>query len=446
MRLIFGGLPLLISLSLAMVPQITTAQVVELVEEATKLTQELKLFEAEKLWRQVIQLQPNDALAHARLGSILFYQDKIDEGIAAYQQAIKIKPSAKIYNDYSERLQSKDKLNEAIGAYKEALKLEPNNDSVHSSLGLIYLRQKKYTEAIAETRKSVAINPSSDNYESLGDALAEAGNFDEAITAYRQAIKIEPKNNISYNKIVETFKKQGKINDAIATYRQAINVDSSNLFTYINLAELVKFPKSITVLTQYAKKEPENDVPLQALGYIFKENKKLNESAAAYSKAISINPSTENYFSLAEVLAEQNNLNEAVAAYRKALKDGGDDRHSQLAEVLVKQNKLNEALAVCQKVIDIKYTLYKSYRTCSVTGFGIYQKQGLKKVMTIYQQLAAKIAPKDMADVYIKLGNRIRDSNNYKKEDAIFFFKEALKLNPDNSEAQESLKELQSTQ
>lgn len=33
MRLIFGGLPLLISLPLAMAPQITVAQVVELVED-----------------------------------------------------------------------------------------------------------------------------------------------------------------------------------------------------------------------------------------------------------------------------------------------------------------------------------------------------------------------------------------------------------------------------
>lgn len=47
-----------------------------------------------------------------------------------------------------------------------------------------------------------------------------------------------------------------------------------------------------------------------------------------------------------------------------------------------------------------------------------------------------------MAEVYVKLGNRIQYSNNPKKEDAIFFFKEALKLNPDNVEAQQGLREL----
>lgn len=46
-----------------------------------------------------------------------------------------------------------------------------------------------------------------------------------------------------------------------------------------------------------------------------------------------------------------------------------------------------------------------------------------------------------MAEVYVNLGNRIQNSNNPKK-DAIFFFKEALKLNPDNIEAQLGIKEL----
>ncbi|BDA65902.1 hypothetical protein CAL7716_000680 [Calothrix sp. PCC 7716] len=449
MRFLFG-VPLLISLSLVLAPEITIAAVVELVEEAQSAQNDSNYDEAEKLWRQVIKQQPRDALAYARLGSVLFSQNRIDEGIAAYQQAIKIKPSAKIYNSYGDNLRSEDKLTEALGAYQEALKLDSKSEVARSGLGTIYLRQENYTQAVAEFRHLVALKPDWNNYESLGDALTEAGKHDEARTAYRQAIKLEPTYYSLYNKVAESFQKQEKFNDAILAYRQAINVDSTNFYAYTGLAELIKFPKSIMILTEYAKQKPKNEVPLQALGYIYKQNKKLNESVAAYRQAIKVKPSAENYSSLGEVLVEQNKLDEAVAAYRQTIKlEPQDYRYGALAEVLIKQNKLNEALTSCQTVIDLykgKDTSYINYYTCSVAGFGIYQNQGLKNVMTTFQQLTKKIPSKNMAEIYVNLGYRIQSTDNFIKEDAIAIFEEALKFNPRNKEAQENLQELQQTQ
>jgi tetratricopeptide (TPR) repeat protein len=437
----------MVSISLLMAPQVCFAQVVELVEEAQNAQNVLKYDEAEKFWRQVIQLQQNDATAHARLGSVLFSQDKFDEGVAAYQQALKIKPSAKIYTNYGDGLRDKDKLVEAIGAYQEALKLDSKNLEALTGLGLVYNQQENYPEAIVEFRKVIALKPSANNYELLGDALAGMKKFDEAIAAYRQALKKDKNYTWLYIKVAETFYKQSKVNDAIATYRQAIDADSSNFSAYTGLAETVKFPRSVTILTEYVKQDPKNDVPFQALGYVFKENKKLNESVAAYRQAIKVKPSAENYSSLGEVLVEQNKLNEAVAVYHQAIQiDENDYHYGLLAEVLVKQNRLNDALRTCQNVIELKDVFYRTYYACSIAGFGIYEKQGLKNVMTSYQQLATKIAPKDMAEAYVSLGYRITSSDNFNKQDAIAVFEEALKLNPNHKQAQEKIKELQETQ
>ena len=69
-------LPLLVTLSLVIMPQMSFAQIVDLVEQAQTAQQEENYTKTEVLWRRVIQKEPNDATAYVRLGYVLFLQDK----------------------------------------------------------------------------------------------------------------------------------------------------------------------------------------------------------------------------------------------------------------------------------------------------------------------------------------------------------------------------------
>ncbi|WP_341524798.1 tetratricopeptide repeat protein [Nostoc sp. UHCC 0302] len=75
-------LPLLVTLSLVIVPQISFAQIVDLVEQAQTALQEEKYQQAEALWQRIIQKEPNDATAYVRLGTVLFVQNKTEAAIA----------------------------------------------------------------------------------------------------------------------------------------------------------------------------------------------------------------------------------------------------------------------------------------------------------------------------------------------------------------------------
>jgi tetratricopeptide (TPR) repeat protein len=439
-------LPLALGLSIAMMPQISLAQVVELVETAQNAQSNYDYDKAEVIWRQVLKLQPKDAFAHARLGDTLFSQSRYDEGIAEYEQALKLQKNAKIYRDYGEKLRGANKLDASATAYKEALKLEPKNHDVHLGLGLTYKQQEKYTEAIAQLRQAVNIEPDYSTYESLGDTLVEAEKYDEAIAAFRQAIALEPQPTWLYNSIAEAYEKQGKTKDAIATYRQVIEIDPSNATPYIGLANLLEFPQAVITLNQYVKEYPKNDVPLQALGYIFEEKKQFTDAFKVYQQAILIKPSAENYTLLGANLVAQNRLEEAVNAYNQAIKIYPSDyRYTPLAEVFIKQNKFTEAMAMCQKSIEIKtgYEYFKSYGTCAVVGFANYQKQGMSSTITMYTQLGKKIKAKSMSDLYVTLGENILGSKKSKIPDAKLALQESLKLNPYNNRALEMMKELE---
>ncbi len=62
-------------------------------------------------------------------------------------------------------------MDEAAQEFQEAIRRDPKNGSAHGSLGLIYLRQRRFGEAAARFQSALEMDPS--------DALAKKG-FAEA--------------------------------------------------------------------------------------------------------------------------------------------------------------------------------------------------------------------------------------------------------------------------
>jgi tetratricopeptide (TPR) repeat protein len=397
-------LTLIVTLSVVIAPQISFAQTVEqLIEQASSAQANARYSEAEALWRRVIKMSGgNNIEAYKKLGEVLFYEQKIDAAIAIYKQAIKIKPSAEIYAEFGDKLRTVDKLQEAIAAYREAIKLDPKSDSAHFGIAQALDRQGKKSEAIAAFEEAVELNPNTDNYESLGDALKKSDQKSEAIAAYRQAIKIGPKNYSAYLSLGEIL----PLNEAVATFRKL------------------------------TKKDPTNDVPLQALGYLLNGSGKFKEAVSVYRQAIKINPSASNYAQLGDNLLQQKKFDSAIAAFEEAVKkEPSDYIYSNLASALVKQDKLDEALAGCRQVIQLKKGIYE---TCVIVGMAIYEKQGFPAVKSAFNQFSADIKPKHMAEIYIRLGREIQIRRGT-KEDGRSAFQEALKINPGDKDAVEAL-------
>ncbi len=150
--------------------------------------------EAERVFRQIIKINPNDAKAHNNLGIALRQQGKLDEAIASYQQAIKIDPNhADVHYNLGNALYNQGKLEEAIASYQQAIKIDPNYADAHYNLGIALRQQGKLDEAIASYQQAIKIDPNhADVHNALGYALQKQGKLDEAIKQYELSLKIDP--------------------------------------------------------------------------------------------------------------------------------------------------------------------------------------------------------------------------------------------------------------
>ena len=220
------GWVVLLTLALSATPFTAVAQTFEQLVQQANTAQTAKRFsEAEAIWRQIIQRDPQNAPAYNNLGIALYGQKKLDEAIAAYRTAIEIQPSATRYNNLGAALSDQKKLDEAIAAYRTAIKLDPNDAAAYNNLGNALYGQKKLDEAIAAYRTAIKLDPNYANaYYGLGNALRGQKKLDEAIAAYRTAIKLDPNDANAYNGLGNALSDQKKLDEAIAAYRTALNL------------------------------------------------------------------------------------------------------------------------------------------------------------------------------------------------------------------------------
>lgn len=79
--------------------------------------------------------------------------------------------------------------------YLEVIKKDPRNPKIYSRLGLIYISQKNYKDAISCLEEANKLDPTvASRYFNLSFANNEEGNRKEALDSARKAIRLDPQN------------------------------------------------------------------------------------------------------------------------------------------------------------------------------------------------------------------------------------------------------------
>ena len=150
--------------------------------------------EAIEHYRKAIQLRPEFADAHYNLASALADQGRPDEAISEYEQTLRLAPdNGQAHNNLGRLLALQGRPAEAVAHYREALRLLPDAPVVHANLAWLRATcsDPKFRDAGEALRlaRAQAGAGTSRALDVLAAAYAEAGMFDEAVTAARQAIQ-----------------------------------------------------------------------------------------------------------------------------------------------------------------------------------------------------------------------------------------------------------------
>jgi tetratricopeptide (TPR) repeat protein len=197
---------------------------------------------AAELIQKAIDSNPTFAEAHNSLGVTFKGLNKLDKAITSYKKAISIKPEyVEAYNNLSTALQITGDFDGAIVNCRHAISINSNYAEAHHNLGNALKKTGQLNEAVASYRRALIIDPDyGEVHSNLGMALQGIGEFDEAIACFRKAVSINPKNAISCNNLGNALLETGELDEAIASYRNAILANPDYAEAHRHLSFVVK--------------------------------------------------------------------------------------------------------------------------------------------------------------------------------------------------------------
>ena len=181
----------------------------------------------ETILKTFTTIEPQNIDFYIFLGELYYAQGKIDLGIAQFEKVLVIQPKnadallqvGAYYLDHKKRPEGfsllhrcvdaqpdqADCLNAMGYAYAEdgahldearemvvkALAIDPDNAAFLDSLGWVYFKQKKFTEARDLLQKAVLKEEDPVIYAHIGDAYEKLGQMDKALEAWKKALSLD---------------------------------------------------------------------------------------------------------------------------------------------------------------------------------------------------------------------------------------------------------------
>ncbi|MFW6222436.1 MAG: tetratricopeptide repeat protein [Bacteroidota bacterium] len=112
---------------------------------------------------EALRIAPEEADYHLAVAHLLFAENKFNESWEACQQGLSIDPENVGCLNLKGRLAVKlDKQFDASHAFHAAFAKDPDNENTHANQGWAYLEKKEYKQALSHFRESLRINPNNE--------------------------------------------------------------------------------------------------------------------------------------------------------------------------------------------------------------------------------------------------------------------------------------------
>jgi tetratricopeptide (TPR) repeat protein len=217
-------------------------------------------------------------------------------------------------------------------------KAQSDNDQAWFGLGNSYYENSQYTQAIYAFQQTLRINPKFANaWFNLGGTYDRIKQYPQAIDAYRQALRIDPDYASAWNNLGATYSNAKQHPQAVGAFQEAINAfirllhlnpeDAPSWFRLGNLHHNIKqHLQAIDAYKQALVIDPDNADYWNAIGKAYDYSQQRPQAINAYQQALRINPSLAVVWKdLASAYLLSQQFPQAIDALQQALRIDPED-------------------------------------------------------------------------------------------------------------------------
>jgi tetratricopeptide (TPR) repeat protein/DNA-binding winged helix-turn-helix (wHTH) protein/TolB-like protein len=188
--------------------------------------------------------------------------------IEIYQKMLAYYPlEVEAYQRLCWLLISQKRFDEALLTVKQGLTIDPESKDLYNGLGTVYYNQNKYQEAIAAYQRYVDLAPTDPNaLDSLGTCLQTLGRYDEAIAAFQRALTVNAESRVAIIHLGNAYLQQGFYRAALEQYQRFLQIARDDwsrgrsyeymAYVYLRWGDLNRAEAAARQSTRYYKQAP----------------------------------------------------------------------------------------------------------------------------------------------------------------------------------------------
>ena len=277
-------------------------------------------------------------------------------------------------------LQEVEDWNGILTHCKEWIEAEPGNPDALYVLGIAYGKLDRHDDAIAAYREALRINPElAEAWNNLGVAYSNINHYDDAVAALREALRINPEDAEAWNNLGATYRDLRRYDAAIAAYREALRINPEDTKAWYNLGLvydiLDRYDAAIAAYREALRINPEDAESWNNLGVAYSKLGCLNEGVAAYREALRINPEdVYAWNNLGNAYGKLDRYDAAIAAYREAVRINPESAAAwnNLGVVYGNLGRPNDAIAALREALRINPEDASAWKNISI----VYRQAG----------------------------------------------------------------------
>lgn len=251
---------------------------------------------AERLYRLVLQAEPNQVDALNLLGVIMLSRGKAADAVRLIGQAAGLRPrEPSILSNLGNALKSAGKIDDAHRRYREALTWNPRFSPALINLGVLLAEAGRPLEAIPLLQTAVAVDRRSvEAHLGLAEAFRLAERTSDAESSYREALKLDPKLAPAATRLASMLAAQDRFAEAYALHDQALAVDPRSADYLGALAQTAyregDLDRTIATYRRSLEHHPTSGAQWNELGRALRAFGDFEDARACFRRALACDP------------------------------------------------------------------------------------------------------------------------------------------------------------
>jgi tetratricopeptide (TPR) repeat protein len=235
---------------------------------AIKNHQENKTDIAQKLYNQVLKINPKHLTTLNNLGTIFQGLGKNQKAKSYFEKVIEINSNhINAYINLGIVFHELGEIQKAKDCYEKVIKINPNHMNAYNNLGIIFQELGNLQKAKDCYEKAIEINPNYSNaYNNLGTIFQELGENQKAKDCYEKAIEINP-NYVEAYWNMHTM--TSNIDDALIVLNKIVKIDDKHIKAKIMISAIEGFKGNFDGFNNLLSSPDSNHSYIRSIKWVF---------------------------------------------------------------------------------------------------------------------------------------------------------------------------------